>query len=376
MEILTIGYDAKRALNNTTGLGNYSRYTINAMASFFPECAFNLYAKGSNTERIADLLENDNVHFVKAKHRLLWRSMMMPVQLRKDKVALYHGLSNEVPLTISRMGVASVVTAHDVIWRKFPSDYKAIDRQIYDYKYGQSMKTATSIIAISECTKRDIIEAFDIDPAKITVIYQGCHEMFKHASDAVQAAAMQKYGLPERYYIAVGTVQGRKNQLLAAKALPALPADVKLVIVGRRTAYAKQIDEFAARNGVTDRIIWLESIPVTDIPALYSGAIFSTYTSRYEGFGIPVIESLSCQTPVIAATGSCLEEAGGKGAFYVDPDNVEQYVEAAKLLIDNAYQRSRLVSNGLQQIKKFSKIYFARDTMKVYEKTLKAFYKR
>jgi glycosyltransferase involved in cell wall biosynthesis len=200
--------------------------------------------------------------------------------------------------------------------------------------------------------------------------------MFKHSTEAAQAAVMQKYGLPERYYVAVGTVQGRKNQLLAAQALPALPADVKLVIVGRRTSYAKQIDEFAARNGVTDRIIWLESIPVTDIPAIYSGAVFSTYTSRYEGFGIPVIESLSCQTPVIAATGSCLEEAGGKGAIYVDPDNVEQYIESARLIIDNPFQRSKLVSAGLQHVKKFNKVNFARDTMKVYEKTLKQFYKR
>jgi glycosyltransferase involved in cell wall biosynthesis len=377
MEILTIGYDAKRALNNSTGLGNYSRYVIDTMATFFPECRFNLYAKSKNTERIADILgKHGNVTLVPPKRRFMWRSIMLPVQLRKEVVPLYHGLSNEVPLTISRLGISSVVTAHDVIWRKFPSDYKAIDRQIYDYKYGQSMKTATSIIAISECTKRDIIDAYDIDADKITVIYQGCHEMFKHSTEAAQAAVMQKYGLPERYYVAVGTVQGRKNQLLAAQALPALPADVKLVIVGRRTSYAKQIDEFAARNGVTDRIIWLESIPVTDIPAIYSGAVFSTYTSRYEGFGIPVIESLSCQTPVIAATGSCLEEAGGKGAIYVDPDNVEQYVESARLIIDNPFQRSKLVSAGLQHVKKFNKVNFARDTMKVYEKTLKQFYKR
>jgi glycosyltransferase involved in cell wall biosynthesis len=79
---------------------------------------------------------------------------------------------------------------------------------------------------------------------------------------------------------------------------------------------------------------------------------------------------------VIAATGSCLEEAGGKGAIYVDPDNVEQYVESARLIIDNPFQRSKLVSAGLQHVKKFNKVNFARDTMKVYEKTLKQFYKR
>jgi glycosyltransferase involved in cell wall biosynthesis len=270
-------------------------------------------------------------------------------------VPLYHGLSNEVPLSIDRLGVSSVVTAHDVIWRKFPSDYKAIDRQLYDFKYGRSMQIATSIIAISECTKRDIIDAYGIDPDKITVIYQGCHERFHRVTEAAEAAVMQNYNLPERYYVAVGTVQGRKNQLMAAKALPALPADIKLVIVGGRTDYAKQIDRFAAAHGVTDRIIWLPSVPVTEIPALYSGAIFSSYTSRYEGFGIPVIESLSCHTPVIAATGSCLEEAGGKGAIYVNPDDVDEYVEAARQLIDNPYNRSKLVTNGLQHIKKLTK---------------------
>jgi glycosyltransferase involved in cell wall biosynthesis len=376
MNKLIIGYDAKRAIKNSTGLGNYSRYVIDTMSSMFKDCQFNLYAKSKDTERIADVLTRQNVNLVHPKNRFMWRSMFMPIQLRKELVPLYHGLSNEVPLSIDRLGVSSVVTAHDVIWRKFPSDYKAIDRQLYDFKYGRSMQIATSIIAISECTKRDIIDAYGIDPDKITVIYQGCHERFHRVTEAAEAAVMQKYNLPERYYVAVGTVQGRKNQLLAAQALPALPADIKLVIVGGRTDYAKQIDRFAAAHGVTDRIIWLPSVPVTEIPALYSGAIFSSYTSRYEGFGIPVIESLSCHTPVIAATGSCLEEAGGKGAIYVNPDDVDEYVEAARQLIDNPYNRSKLVTNGLQHIKKFNKVTFARDTMQVYEKTLKKFYKR
>lgn len=376
MDKLTIGYDAKRAINNTTGLGNYSRYVIDTMSGIFKECQFNLYTQSKDTTRVQELLTRPNVNLVRAKHRFMWRTLFMPIQLRKDRVPLYHGLSNEVPLTISKLGISSVVTAHDVIWRKFPSDYRAIDRQLYDAKYGQSMQTATSIIAISECTKRDIIEAYNVDPEKITVIYQGCSDVFKRVPEPVVAAAIKKYNLPERYYVAVGTVQGRKNQLLAAKALPALPKDVKLVIVGHRTAYAKQIDEFAARNGVTDRIVWIDHISPVDLPAVYCGAIFSSYTSRYEGFGIPVIESLSCQTPVIAATGSCLEEAGGKGAIYVDPDDVDNYIESARLLIDNPYQCSKLVSNGLQHVKKFNKVNFARDTMKVYEKTLKQFYKR
>ncbi len=376
---LRIAVDAKRALSNTTGLGNYSRLVIEALAEMSIDNELLLMsAPGVRRERVARLLNMPNVRLVEgegfvARHlRALWRSRGMVSDLRRISPDVYHGLSNELPLNIARSGIPSVVTMHDVIWRRFPSDYSAIDRRIYDLKYGRSARFATRIIAISECTARDLVSDFGVDPAKIDVVYQGCDESFAPASLEDIARVRQKYGIGKRpYAIAVGTVQGRKNQLLAVKGLRALPSEMGLVIVGRRTDYAHEIDAYIATHSeLAERVVWLEGVPFADLPALYSGAIFSSYTSFYEGFGIPLVESLSCRVPVIAATGSCLEEAGGPGAIYVDPNSDEAWADAARKLLDDAALRARMVELGCAHIEAFNKPNFAQGTMQSYRRAL------
>lgn len=388
---VTVGFDAKRALRNFTGLGNYSRYTVDAMSLLFPKNVYDLFAAvntvtgddgrpmPADTDRVNYLLERTNVNLVtpsssfSRRFPALWRSASIVNQIAAMGVDVYHGLSNEIPFGIER-SVPSVVTIHDVIWRRFPSDYSAVDRRLYDFKYGSSARRATRVIAISECTKRDIISEFGIPAEKIEVIYQGIDPQFRHLGRDEVERVSRKYSLPARYYVAVGTVQGRKNQLLAAKALPQLPDDVSLVLVGRRTSYAAEIDSFARKNGLESRIVWLPAVDFADIPAIYSGAIFSSYTSRYEGFGLPVVESIACHTPVIACTGSCLEEAGGGGAVYVGPDDVSAYSEAARKLIDDRYFHDKLVELGLRHIKRFDVKTFAEKTMKVYTAAILNFY--
>lgn len=374
---LTVGFDAKRALRNNTGLGNYSRYVIDVMSANFKQAQFVLYGAGAAGERVQPLLERANVSlegpdtaFDRALPSL-WRSTWLAHQA-SQKVDVFHGLSNELPLTVNKKGLPSVVTMHDIIWRRFPSDYSAIDRRLYDFKYGRSARIADRIIAISECTRRDLVKDFDIDPAKIDVIYQGIDPTFRPASREAVADVRRRYRLPETYISCVGTVQGRKNQLLAVRALRHLPASLRLVIVGRRTSYAREIDSYIAAKGLTDRVIWLENVSFADLPAIYSGAAVSVYTSRYEGFGLPVVESISCGTPVVAATGSCLEEAGGDGALYVSPDDERELAEAVLRITDDRYRHDKLVELGSRHIRKFSAAEFAKKTMGVYRMALLA----
>lgn len=185
IDTLTIGFDAKRAMCNFTGLGNYSRYTIDALSRYFPENRYILYTpKTRENPQLEALLERGNLslHSPEScfwrKMGALWRSLEMTQTLLDHDISLYHGLSNELPLNISASGLPSVVTVHDVIWRRFTDDYSWIDRHLYDLKYGQAMRSATRIIAISERTKADIICDFDINPDKIDVIYQGIDPAF------------------------------------------------------------------------------------------------------------------------------------------------------------------------------------------------------
>lgn len=376
---LLIGLDGKRAVCNNTGLGNYSRYAVNIMSVAFPSTRFRLYSPvDAGNDRLRPLLARGNVElavpqlrFNNGLSRAIWRTFDLPITLKKDNVALYHGLSNELPLTIGGV-VPSVVTVHDLIWRRIPGDYNAVDRRLYDWKYGRSARIATRVIAISECTKRDLVADYGIDPAKIDVIYQGVDPIFTLDIDTFKRRAVrEKYNLPEKYIVSVGTIQLRKNQMLAVEALAKLPPEVHLIFIGNaRSPYAEEVRRRADALGLADRVRFLEGVPFEDLPALYADATLSSYTSRYEGFGLPVVESLTVGTPVIAATGSCLEEAGGRGAVYVDPDDVDAYAQAAMRLIDDRVYNDKLAGLGRRHVRQFSADAFAKATMGTYNKAI------
>ena len=376
---ITVAYDAKRAVQNMTGLGNYSRLVIGAMAALYPDNRYILMApEMRENPRLDPILMRENVEtftpdgFLTRRLKPWWRSVEMVHDWPRMGVDLYHGLSNEIPLTSSLAPCATVVTIHDLIWRRIPQDYSAIDRQLYEFKYRRSARIATRIIAISERTKADMIADWGIPAEKIDVIYQGCDPVFsKTVSSDDRQRVRERYALDGRYILAVGTVQSRKNQLLAVRALKSLPADVKLVIAGgANAAYKEEIVRHATAEGIAERIVWLEGVPMDDLPALYSAAELSSYTSRYEGFGIPLLESLSVSTPVIACTGSCLEEAGGEGAVYVGPEDVDGYVAAATKILTEQRFRDRLAEKGRRHAARFTPAAFASAIMKTYNKAL------
>ena len=230
----------------------------------------------------------------------------MTSQLSRSKIDLAHGLSGELPLNIGTSNIPTVVTIHDLIFRKFPECYSAIDREIYDYKFRNAAVNATRVLAISECTKRDLVNEYDINPERIDVVYQGCHAQFKRTPTQEEIDSVKtRYGLDRPYILSVGTVERRKNQIMPVRGVRGLPEDFDVVLVGRHTSYVKEIQQYVRQYNITDRVKFLDKVPFADLPALYAGAFCSSYTSRYEGFGIPVIESLAVGTPVIVATGSC-----------------------------------------------------------------------
>ena len=376
---MTIGMDGKRAVANNTGLGNYSRYAVNILSAAYPSSRFLLYApEKHDNERLEPLLARENVELCVpdlslgiAPRRSLWRTFELPIDLRRDNVDIYHGLSNELPLTIKDVCPA-VVTIHDLIYRRFPADYGAIDRRIYDFKYRRSARLATRVIAISERTRDDLVELHGIDPAKIDVIYQGVDPIFSIKPDtSARQRVRGDYRLPDKYVICVGTVSPRKNQMLAVEALAKMPAGISLVIVGRaKGEYADKVLRRATALGLGERVRVLSDVPMADLPALYACAAASVYPSRYEGFGLPVVESLSCGTPVAACTGSCLEEAGGRGAVYVDPDDAGALAEALERMADDTVFHDTLAGRGARHIRRFSAENFARETMATYRKAI------
>lgn len=376
---MTIGFDGKRAVNNQTGLGNYSRLVIESLsAAEGVEHRLLVYApEMKSNPRLDTLKSRPNVEFrfpgPVGFRGSLWRTFGISNHLYADKVDIYHGLSNELPLNIRQSDVKSVVTIHDVIYRRLPSCYNPVDRALYDFKYGRSCRNADRVIAISECTKRDVMEYYGVDADRIDVVYQGCSEIFRRpVSEEVLRDVRSRYQLPERYIVQVGTIEWRKNLALTATALAALDKDVKLVAVGRdRKGYKKEVMEAARKAGVTaDRIIWLEGLPFQDLPAVYRNASVAALPSRYEGFGIPVIEAMECELPFVGAKGSCLEEAGGPAGRYVDPDSVEEMVEEFRVALEGGEEVKRRVEEGKAYVRRFDNESMAKNILEVYRRTL------
>ena len=299
-DTMNIGFDGKRAVRNFTGLGNYSRYVIEYLCRHYPNHQYTLYApkEGSGqpfTEmmRQCPALKTVYAKGIWKRARAAWRSWGVTRQLEQDGIQIYHGLSNELPLNIRQAkGVRSVVTIHDLIFLRHPEFYPAIDRKIYAYKFRQACLQADAIIAISECTKRDIQEFFGIPEEKIHVIYQGCDPIFtRPVTEEEKQRVRTKYNLPTRYILNVGTLEARKNAALLAKAHNGqCPDDVHLVLVGRTTPYVKEIQRFANWFVHRDNMHILPHVPTEDLPALYAGAELFVYPSLYEGFGIPILE--------------------------------------------------------------------------------------
>lgn len=410
---MIIGFDGKRAVNNMTGLGNYSRLVIEELGERFRQLrnndsgagkvqsepsegnrkrSFGMHTgrrvatkdwqllvytpKPPKNPRLEKILQLENVAFhlppPQGFQGALWRTFGVTNSLKADGCDIYHGLSNELPLNIRESGVKSVVTIHDLIYRRLPYCYKLPDRLIYDFKYGRSCRNADRIIAISERTKADIVEFYGVDPEKIDVIYQGCADIFRKPVDKKRMEEVRgRLQLPERYIVQVGTIEQRKNLELTLRAMTGLPQEVGLVIVGRdHHGYKPKMLSLARELGLESRLRWLEGVDFKDLPAIYSLAEVSAYPSRYEGFGIPVIEALNCGTPVVAATGSCLEEAGGDGGLYVSPDSPREMQEALGTLLRDAGKRSEMVAAGKEHVGKFNTPAMTDNILATYRKTL------
>ena len=400
-----IGFDAKRLVRNTSGLGNYSRTLVNDLAATVPgDWSLRLYAPDEGREDLRRQIDpRPNLEFCYPKgdsslhsraslaypspftlhfpfftlhsslFTSLWRTRGIVNDLQRDHVTLYHGLSGELPLGIRKSGIPSVVTIHDLIFLRHPEYYKWLDRKIYTWKFHRTVKEADLIIAISECTRRDIIELGQVPADKIRVIYQSCSTLFKQREgDDHLMKVNARYELPARYLVNVGTIEPRKNIALAVKALPLLPDDLQLVIIGRRTPYADEVLQEARRLGVSHRVKLLHNVPTDDLPAILQMAEVSVYPSHYEGFGIPIIEAIQSGLPVVACTGSCLEEAGGPDSLYVSPDDPAAMAHAIRQSLKGAEGREERIRRSQTYVQRFEGTDVATQVLHLYQELLKS----
>jgi len=368
---LNIGFEAKRVFHNKTGLGNYSRDLIRLLSLYYPENNYLLYnPKSSDTK----LFETNNTNVFEKRPSCfffnifynLWRQKGVVKDLTKDGVTIFHGLSGEIPIGLRTKNIKSVVTIHDLIFVRYPHLYSFFDRKIHLYKFKKAAHEADLIIAISEQTKNDIVEFLKIDASKIKVIYQGCHDVFKRAfSDDDYKKVITKFNLPKQFILNIGTIETRKNILLAIKAIKNI--DTCLIIVGKETSYVSEIKNYISSNHLENKVIFLKGLSLQELAILYKLAKVFVYPSLYEGFGIPIIEALYSKTPVITSRGGVFPEAGGPNSVYVNPTSVDEMEKAILKLLQNDNLCEEITRKGWEFVQKFNDKNIANEFIEIYK---------
>lgn len=374
---MNIGFEAKRFFTNYTGLGNYSRFVIDALSQQFPNDKFFLFSpRIVDHEENRSILNRSNIKVVaptglyaKPLFTALWRTWGVSRNAAVKNLNLFHGLSQELPIGLPDH-VRKVVTVHDLIFLRYPHFYNAVDVAIYKRKVQLACENADRIIAISHQTADDIKSFLKIDdPSKIEIVYQGCHPIFKKEINSSQSLSVKnKYRLPDQFILNVGTVEERKNLLLLVKALSHVPKEeqVPLVVVGRHTPYYEKVLDEIRKNNLTSNVIFLNRVDFHDLPAIYRQAKLFVYPSFFEGFGIPLIEAITSNIPVITSTGSCFQEAAGKGGVYVNPNDDESLAIEIRRLLNDESASHALISAGRKHIEQFEPKAIAERLNEVY----------
>lgn len=375
---MRIGFDAKRLYSNYTGLGNYSRTIVKNLLEYYPSQRFHLYTPRIRTsDEIQFFKEHPNLEtFVaQTKFKPYWRTYSITEQLKKDKIDLYHGLSNEIPQNLKKAKIKSVVTIHDLIFKVLPETFPLVDRKIYDLKFKKSCKKANKIIAISENTKKDLIHYYDIDEQKIEVIYQSCNPIFYREIDILNSKqVLEKYSLPTEYNLFVGSIEKRKNLKLIIDAYNYISKSdqIPLVIVGGSRTFNKELSKLIGDLEAKNKLIWLKNLnDNTDLQAIYTSAQMLVYPSLYEGFGLPIVEALLSKTPVITSNTSSLPEAAGKDSMFINPQNPEELAEAILKVQSDSELRNKMIEKGyLYATQKFAPEKLTNQLFECYKNTL------
>ncbi|HEY6063897.1 MAG TPA: glycosyltransferase family 1 protein, partial [Chitinophagaceae bacterium] len=380
---MNIGFDAKRAYHNGTGLGHYSRNLLHSLSEYYPEHQYYLFnpkPAGRFPMQGNNFFEILPRGFLNKLFSAAWRSSWVKKDLLKLKIDLYHGLSHEIPVGIQATGIKSVVTIHDLIHERYPAQYNPIDVSIYSKKFRYACTHADKIIAISDQTKKDIIEFYKAPEEKIAVCYQSCNPAFgKRESSEAKNRVKKKYGLPEQYFLYVGSIIERKNLLNICKAVFLLRDEwsIPLVVIGDGGKYKLQVKDYIKQNSLENKIIFLSENLVAgssagfqtavDFPAIYQSAIAMIYPSFFEGFGIPVLEALWSKLPVITSHVSSLPEAGGDAAYYVNPASAEEIAAGMKKIYSDKQFAAAMAEKGWLHAQQFTPQKSAESVMNVYK---------
>jgi glycosyltransferase involved in cell wall biosynthesis len=298
--------------------------------------------------------------------RIVWEQAVQPALT--GQLDLLHALAYVTPVLTRK---PTVVTVHDLSFLHNPERFRAANRNYLQLFTRLSVKRAKRVIAVSEHTKKDVMQVYGLPADKIDVVYSGLDSHFRRPPTQEIEEFRLAHGLPERFILYLGTIEPRKNLSTLIRAYDKVrPEGIKLVCAGGRGWMYQDVFQTVEELRLSRDVIFPGFLPEDDLPLWYSAAEVFVYPSAYEGFGLPVIEALACKVPTITTNASSLPEAAGDAALMVPPDDSEALADTlANLLADPALQ-SDLATRGPKQAGRFTWQRAACDTANVYARAL------
>ncbi len=248
----------------------------------------------------------------------------------------------------------SIFVVHDLTFRLFPKVHMPLNRWFLRIMLPLFLKQADTIIAVSEATRKDLIKYYPTATGKTHVIKEGVSTHFQHVKDSLTIESVKKkYKLPDKFFLFLGTIEPRKNIPMLLNAFKHVQAHIPgmpLVIVGKKGWRKKSIFKLIHdKKGLGKNVVFINTVSENDLPAVYSLATTFVYPSRYEGFGLPVLEAMACGTPVICSNTSSLPEVTGDSAFLVPPDDMQAWKQAMIKVAKNQNLQKDMRKKGFKR---------------------------
>lgn len=366
---MLIGVDGNEAnVREKVGVSVYTlKHLIHFQKKASKDLKFTIYLKKPPLNDLPD--ETDYFRYKLVPCSFLWSQVFLPIELiknkfSKDPIDVFFSPAHYAPRYTP---APCVLTIHDVAYVYYPEEYTKKDLYQLSSWTRYSLKKASSIIAVSKTTKKDIVRFYQIPEERINVIYNGFEKEAISVNSQIQLTDID-INITRPYILYVGTIQPRKNITTLIRAFAVFNEthpDYKLVITGKKGWLFDKIYNEARNLYLQNKIIFTGFINDKELVTLYKRAFCFVLPSLYEGFGIPVLEAMSFGCPVISSFSSSLPEIGGEASLYFDPDNFTDLINKLTLLASDPKLRNELIRKGSDRIKQFSWDRCTASTLKI-----------
>lgn len=375
---MRIGLEAKNlVLGGSGGVETYARQLISRLQEADSANEYTVICSTYNKEAFPIISPNFRLAVTgeKAGAGLLARAICeaaarLEIAKISKKLDVVHYLLNVMP-AFARFEAASIITIVDIQHEYFPEFFSAKELALRKKLYGYSALKADHIIAISEFTRKTIIEKYGVPDGKVTAVHLGYDDA---AFKSEQGSAVEEFrrlrGLPEEFLFYPAATWPHKNHVNLLKALSVMRKKYgfkgKLVLTGIKKGGHKELYDLAAGLGLEDRVDYLGYLAYEELPLLYNAATLMVFPSLFEGFGIPVIEAFGSGLPVACSNTTSLPEVAGDAAVYFDPNDPNDMAEKIMGLYHDKKRMAQLAEKGLERAKCFTWKKTAEKTMAIY----------